>query len=166
MSEARQWHRPTLLERLLGQAAEQGLTAKNDGHAAWSRDALRASVIHDLEHLMNASPCDTSGLSGPARHSVLAYGLPPMAGQLASSVHVRQLEQTVHQALVHFEPRIVPGSLQVKAEADHASLNHHNVIHLQITAALHAHPVPVELVLRSEIDLETGRVALVPLTGF
>ncbi|HEY1057126.1 MAG TPA: type VI secretion system baseplate subunit TssE [Limnobacter sp.] len=165
MNESRQWHRPTLLERLLGRSSVNGLGVEASP-SAWSRDQLRASVIHDLEHLLNASQGDVSSLSGPARHSVLAYGLPPMAGQLASSIHVRQLEQSVHQAIAHFEPRVIASSLQVRADAGGAALNHHNVIHLRISAALHAHPVPVELVLRSDIDLETGRVALVPLTGF
>lgn len=165
MSEPRQWHRPTLLERLLGRS-NRSAAIDSTGLFAWTRDQLRTSVIHDLEYLLNASPGQLSVLSGPAKSSVLAYGLPPMAGQLASSLHVQQLEQTVHQAIVNFEPRIVASSLQVKVDSGGLALNHHNVIHLRISGALRAHPVPIELVLRSDIDLETGRVALVPLTGF
>ena len=39
-------------------------------------------------------------------------------------------------------------------------LDHHNVIGVQIQGQLWAEPVPLELLLRTEIDLETGRVEL------
>ena len=39
-------------------------------------------------------------------------------------------------------------------------LGWHNVVSVKISAQVWAQPVPLELLLRTEVDLETGQVAL------
>jgi len=43
------------------------------------------------------------------------------------------------------------------------AMDHHNVIGVQITGQLWAQPLPLELLLRTEIDLETGQVEVADL---
>ena len=44
-----------------------------------------------------------------------------------------------------------------------SALDHHNVIGIEIRGQLWAQPVPLELLLRTEIDLETGKVEIADL---
>ena len=39
-------------------------------------------------------------------------------------------------------------------------MDHHNVISVQIRGNLWAQPVPLEMLLRTEVDLETGSVEI------
>jgi type VI secretion system protein ImpF len=41
-----------------------------------------------------------------------------------------------------------------------SALNQHNVIGLEIRGQLWAQPVPLDLLIRTQIDLETGRAAV------
>jgi type VI secretion system protein ImpF len=74
------------------------------------------------------------------------------------------LERSIRQAIVDFEPRILPATLRVKA-IEQTYLEHHNVIGVEISGQLWAQPVPLELLVRTEIDLETGRVEIAELTA-
>jgi type VI secretion system protein ImpF len=76
---------------------------------------------------------------------------------------VSDLERAVRQAILDFEPRILPNTLQVRALVELADLDHHNVIGIEIHGHLWAQPVPLELLIRTEIDLETGKARLADL---
>ena len=39
-------------------------------------------------------------------------------------------------------------------------LDHHNVVSIEIRGTLWAHPLPIELLLRTDLDLETGEVRI------
>jgi type VI secretion system protein ImpF len=64
---------------------------------------------------------------------------------------------------VDFEPRIRPATLQVTALLQANPTEHHNVIGVEIRGELWAQPVPLELMVRTEIDLETGKVEIADL---
>jgi type VI secretion system protein ImpF len=51
----------------------------------------------------------------------------------------------------------------VRALVQPEPLEHHNVIGVEIRGELWAQPVPLELLVRTEIDLETGKVELADL---
>jgi RNA polymerase primary sigma factor len=71
-----------------------------------------------------------------------------------------ELEQQIRDAILVFEPRILPDSLTVKALTPTDILGHHNLLQFDLRGELWSVPFPVELLLRSEIDLETGSVKL------
>jgi type VI secretion system protein ImpF len=89
---------------------------------------------------------------------VLNFGLPPLAGQLASTLDVSVLEGLIRQAVQRFEPRILPDTLQVRALEASSVLDTHNVIEFEISGHLWSHPVPLEVLLRTQLDLEAGQV--------
>jgi type VI secretion system protein ImpF len=91
---------------------------------------------------------------------VLNFGLPALCGETASTLDLIDLEQTIRQAILDFEPRIVPASLQVRALASAAVLEQHNVLSMEIRGHLWALPVPLELLLRTDVDLESGTVEI------
>jgi type VI secretion system protein ImpF len=60
----------------------------------------------------------------------------------------------IKQAVTTFEPRIDAQSLSVSIQID--SRHHHNTLQLTIRGNLWAQPVPLELLLAADVDLETG----------
>ena len=64
----------------------------------------------------------------------------------------------VRQAILDNEPRILPQSLRVEALLSDTPIEQHNQISFRITGQMWAQPVPLELLLHTDIDLETGRV--------
>jgi type VI secretion system protein ImpF len=147
---------PSLLDRLTDEAPG-GAGGRS---APTSLSDLRRSVLRDLAWLFNTTQLldAESAESWPqVRNSVLNFGLPPLAGTHASSLDIARLERALRQAIIDFEPRILPDSVSVKAQLERESLDHHNIVSLQIAGLLWAQPVPIELLLRTQLDLESGQ---------
>jgi type VI secretion system protein ImpF len=128
-----------------------------------SKRELRAAVLRDLTWLFNATRMETAdNLAGAplVRKSVVNYGLPAMSGRPASALDITELERNIRQAIVDFEPRILSATLRVTALVHEDQLDHHNVIGVEITGQLWSQPIPLELLLRTEIDLEAGTVEI------
>jgi type VI secretion system protein ImpF len=124
---------------------------------------LRQAVLRDLAWLFNSTNLasdDRLALYPQVEKSVLNYGLPALAGQTTSQLDLTALETSMRQAIIDFEPRIVPSTLQVEAIFTGQALDHHNVVSVQITGQLWGQPLPLELLLRTEVDLETGAVEI------
>ncbi|MPN13688.1 hypothetical protein SDC9_161012 [bioreactor metagenome] len=84
--------------------------------------------------------------------------MPCFSGETASSLDITELERAISDALTRFEPRIIPGTLQVSTDQQESVLDWHNVIGVRISAQIWAQPIPLELLLRTELDLESGLV--------
>jgi type VI secretion system protein ImpF len=91
---------------------------------------------------------------------VLNFGLPALSGETASQLDTLALENGIKQALQRYEPRILPSTLEVKALMRENELDHHNVVSIEIRGTLWAHPLPIELLLRTDLDLETGEARI------
>ena len=146
---------PSLLDRL----TDEGPGAPGRGVSVTVSE-LRRSVLRDLTWLFNTTrpfAPDAIEAQPQVRNSVLNYGLPALSGLTASGLDIRQLERALRQAIVDFEPRILPDSVSVKAVLERDTVDHHNVISLHIEGLLWAQPVPIEMLLRTQFDLESGQ---------
>jgi type VI secretion system protein ImpF len=155
---------PALLDRLTDEEPDKKLEPRE--HRVMSKSRLRAAVLRDLAWLFNATrlEAEVDLAHAPfARKSVINFGLPSLSGRLASSLEVADLERAVRQTILDFEPRILPNTLQVRALVELSELDHHNVIGIEIRGQLWAQPVAIELLIRTEIDLETGKVQIADL---
>jgi len=149
---------PALLDRLTDDQPGQRVEAED--HRVMSRAQLREGVLRDLGALFNAvQPLGREAAPFPAvADSVLNFGLPPLSGQLASTLDVSVLETLIREAVQRFEPRILADTLQVRALEATSVLDTHNVIEFEISGHLWSHPVPMEVLLRTQLDLEAGQV--------
>jgi type VI secretion system protein ImpF len=155
---------PALLDRLTDDEPDKKLEPRE--HRVMSKARMRQAVLRDLAWLFNATKMESGAAMARwpyARRSVINFGLPALSGQTASRIEIQDLERDIRQAILDFEPRILPDSLEVKALVELSSLDHHNVIGIQIHGQLWAQPVPLELLIRTEIDLETGKVQIADL---
>jgi type VI secretion system protein ImpF len=158
--QTRERLRPALLDRLTDEAPDQRCEAA--GQFLASERMYRESVLRDLRWLFNTSSTAPSVRTHGQRNSVLNYGIQPLAGRRMSEIEWHSLEHEIHQAILAFEPRIIPDSLEVRCVPAEEALSHHNLLALRIRGLLWSTPYPLEFLLRSEIDLETGQVNLVP----
>src|SRR5512144_2006851 len=115
---------PALLDRLTDrnpQSKEEPLKE----HVLNMRQ-LRQSVLRDLGWLLNTvnqqSAQSLANYPLVAR-SVLNYGLPEMTSRIVASMTPKELEGLVKQAVLDFEPRILPGSLRVRANVNQELMN-------------------------------------------
>ena len=156
--DARSRLQPSLLDRL----ADDSPLARGpaDEHRVMSKAQLRQAVLRDLAALFNAiQPLGAQAEPWPeAAASVLNFGLPPLSGRIASTLDTSVLEGVIRQAILRFEPRILPASLQVRALEAASVLDTHNVIEFEIRGELWSHPIPLEILLRTQLDLEAGQV--------
>ncbi len=65
----------------------------------------------------------------------------------------------MRDAILHFEPRILPESLNVTVRIDPEHMNRHAMVFI-IEGKLWAQPVPLSVYLKTELDLETGTVTV------
>jgi type VI secretion system protein ImpF len=159
LHELRDRLQPALLDRLTDDAPTS--TAEAEERRVMSKAALRQAVIRDLGWLLNATQpllASEAAQYPAAATSVLNYGLPALAGELASKVDVSQLEKAIRKAIIDFEPRIVAETLSVQAIEAEDVLATHNVIEFEIRGLMWAQPVPLEMLLRTQLDLEAGKV--------
>jgi type VI secretion system protein ImpF len=151
--EPRDRLQPALLDRLI--------RSEGDAARVISKNELRQAVLRDLSWLFNATqPLSEWNQSHPAlAGTVLNFGLPPLAGRQLSKLDIAQLERTIAETIKRFEPRILPDTLVVRAlESGSGVLDTHNMIEFEIRGQLWAQPVPLEILLRTQMDLEAGQV--------
>lgn len=151
---------PALLDRLTDE--DPDVTRDADERRVLNKSQLRQAVLRDLSWLLNAvQPLGKQAADAPyAAESVLNFGLPPMSGQLASKVDVPGVEQAIREAILRYEPRILEHDLTVRAVEGGAMLDAHNIIEFEIRGFLWAQPIPLELLLRTQLDLEAGQVRI------
>jgi len=152
---------PALLDRLTDTMPRRAAD-RPDG-AILSHAELRRSVLRDLRWLLNTLNLEaTHNLDAYAqvRESTLNYGIGAMAGRRMSEVDWLDLENAMTRAIRSFEPRILPDTLVVRCATEADALVHHNIVSLSIQGMLWCIPHPLEFLFRTEIDLESGDVAL------
>lgn len=149
---------PSLLDRLRDDHPNERVESVH--HRVLSLPQLRRSVQRDIAWLFNACNLE-SEVAGydEVRKSVINYGIPDLAGFTVSSIDVGVLEKTIQQALEDFEPRLLKNSIRLRASLDQEKMSHNTLI-LDIECDLWAFPAPVELLLRTELDFENGKVAV------
>lgn len=152
---------PALLDRLTDDEPEQRKETMQN--SVFSKGRLKRTVLRDLVWLLNTTAHHTSGQLDDypeVRNSVINYGIPVLSGKNFSGVDWRELERQIHDAILVFEPRILPDSLSVKANLPADLMGHHNLLQFELRGELWSIPYPIELLLRSELDLETGHMKL------
>jgi len=157
---------PALLDRLTDDEPDKKVEPREA--RVLSRRRLRESVLRDLAWLLNATQYETMGSLAGAPHvrrSVVNFGLPPLSGQTASTMDPMELTRAIREAIVTFEPRILPASLEIRTLVEGGALDHHNVIGVEIRGQLWAQPVPMEFLVRTDFDLETGKASIKDLIG-
>lgn len=152
---------PTLFHRLMDDAPQQRKEAPSA--YAPTRRQIRDMVQRDLVYLLNTA--NQQDRIDVRRHPAVVsatvnYGVPPLTGGYASEQRWVQVEQAIRIAILRFEPRIAPQSLQVRPLVHGDDRAHYNVLVFEISGLLHLEPYPLEFTVQSSVDLETRQMTL------
>jgi type VI secretion system protein ImpF len=75
------------------------------------------------------------------------------------------VQAAIKRAIRTFEPRVLPDTLQVKILPAEDGYRTHNQLTMEIRGQLWSEPYPIDLLLRSRVDLESGQILLEDLLG-
>lgn len=156
---------PSLLDRLtddeplrLDESREQRVI---------SPSRLRECVTRDLSWLLNCVQMGDDAVFADvseAGRSVINFGIPDLTGIQLASLDVDVLQQRLRTAILTYEPRLIASTLQVSVQAHHQRMDRKSLV-FDIRSDMWAQPVPLALYLKTEVDLETGKLDLIEAYG-
>ncbi len=167
MAELRQQERlqPSLLDRLTDEEPDRKKETRSQ--RVLSLKKLRESVRRDLAWLLNSGNlASTEDLEAypEVAHSVLNYGMPDLAGHTVVDFETTQMERLLQQVIIDFEPRILRNTVKVRLVIDEQKMSHNAVI-FEIEGQLWAQPTPLQILLKTELDLDIGDVKVTDYSG-
>lgn len=157
----------TLAERLQPSLLDR-LTDNEPGNLKETRDArvidisrLREIIQRDLSWLLNTtnteSSFDAAAMPNVAR-SVINYGLREVSGEFSTTERAEKIRRSIQRAISTYEPRIIKGTVDVTLNPDGEGSD--MMVALIIRADMWAQPLPLELYLRSQVDVTTGEISV------
>ena len=158
-SEGRSGHKDVVLPCLLDRLTDRYPLAKKDSEKFRyiTLDQYRDSVLRDLFWLLDS---DTHLAVDKidedlehVRNSVLTYGIPSFTGLDANPVNTERIQKEIKKAILTFEPRIVPDTLEVKAIGGQAG---ETVVFYEIRGVLWSLPFEEKVYLTTKVDFQTG----------
>ena len=151
---------PSLLDRLTDDEPDRPVESRDK--RVLSPYRLRESVRRDLSWLFNTtnlSAAQSLERFPEVESSTLNFGLPDLTGRTAGSIHVPTMEKLLRRAIWEFEPRLLKETVRVKLVKENDTYSP-NALVFTIEAELWAQPIPLRLFLRTDVDLETGEIAV------
>ena len=152
---------PALLDRLTDENPTVSTEPREDRVIDVRR--LRQIVQRDLTWLLNTNNnevnLDTEAYPNVAT-AVTNYGIKDVAGQTSTADRAQEIRKIIRTAIQRFEPRIRPETLEVDFGSEDETDTRSMLISFNIRGEMWAQPMPLELYLRSQVNVTTGEVTL------
>jgi len=150
---------PSLLDRLTDDEPDKRTETRDRRVIDIQR--LREIIQRDLAWLLNTQNADSwiePGRHPQAAQSVLNFGIGDLSGSFATGDRAAAIRESIRQAVETFEPRLRRGSVQVDLTSQRVERG--VVVTFDIRGEMWAQPIPMELYLRSELDVTTGAILI------
>ena len=150
----------SLLDRLTDDEPDQKSESREKRVITVSR--LKELVQRDLAWLLNSvAASSTIALDDypEVQASSLNYGIPDLSGVTSTSLNRKAIERDLAKCIKRYEPRIIPRSLSVKVSLAKQEMSG-NTLSFEISADLWAQPLPLQLFLQTDIDIENGSLSI------
>jgi len=147
---------PSLLDRLTDD--EPGKLEESREKRVISATRLRECVTRDMSWLLNCVSLDADMALDDypeVSRSVLNFGIPDLTGVALSGINADVLQRRVRDAILAYEPRLTANTLRVNVNAQSKRMDRQALI-FNIESEMWAQPIPLNLYLKTEVDLETG----------
>jgi type VI secretion system protein ImpF len=148
---------PSLLDRLADDEPAKAEESREKRVISASR--LRDCVARDISWLLN---CVNLGIDEEladypdVARSVINFGIPDLTGTALAGVDAKVLQRQIREAILAFEPRLTATTLRVVIHSDLKRMDQQSLI-FNIESEMWAQPIPLNLYLKTEVDLETGK---------
>ena len=147
---------PSLLDRLADDEPDRVVEAREN--RVLSTERLHDCVVRDLSWLLNAENIvgvhDLDYFPDVA-NSTVNFGIPTVSGLIIGQLQRRGLEEKIRESIIRFEPRLVANSVTVRATLDESQMRP-NTLSFEIEGTVWGQPLPLHLLVKAEVDLETG----------
>lgn len=160
MSGSKALFLPVLLDRLTDEFPDRRSEVRKIGI---SRAEYYNAVIRDISWLLNSTQLESdvaSQLPQRVRDSTLNYGLVPISGRRFSELDLPGIAESIKRAISTFETRVLADTISVTPFYDPVS-EAHNLAVFEISAKLWFEPSPIDLRVRTELDMEAGHAVVV-----
>jgi type VI secretion system protein ImpF len=148
---------PSLLDRLTDDEPEKPVESRDKRVISASK--LRECVTRDIAWLLNCVNLGKDEILSDypdVARSVVNFGIPDLTGAAVAGIDSVVLQRQLRQAIHTFEPRLTSETLQVMVGADTKRMDQRS-LSFRIDSEMWAQPLPLNLYLKTEVDLETGR---------
>ncbi|MFM0068711.1 type VI secretion system baseplate subunit TssE [Paraburkholderia aspalathi] len=162
MSRTDSRHRRAYLPSLLDRLQDNAPDSRHEEASAYALDSEMMShvVQRDLNLLLNTTnlynELDTVRYPAVAA-SVVNYGVPPISGNYLSSQRWETIEKLIRTAIIRFEPRLIPESIDIRPAEQNAT--RYNKLTFRIRGLMHWQPYPLEFQIQSTVDFEMNKVS-------
>lgn len=150
---------PSLLDRLTDDAPDN--PNETDAARVIDEQRLRQIVLRDLSWLFNTvnqrSVFDLERYPHVAS-SGLNYGVVDIAGSGNTTAKAVELQRGLKSAVKLFEPRVISETLEIELAEEEA--HSQATIVLNIRGEIWAQPWPIELFMRTQLDVATGAISV------
>lgn len=123
---------------------------------------LKQLVQRDLSWLLNCVAASANMDLEPypeVAKSTLNYGILDLSGYSSMVFNPKYIERELIKSIKNYEPRIITKSLKIKIIVNDKEMSGHT-LSFEISGDLWAQPVPLQLFLKTEVDIENGSVTL------
>ncbi|PKH20118.1 type VI secretion system baseplate subunit TssE [Enterobacterales bacterium CwR94] len=152
---------PCLLDRLLDDEPRKQVETWDRYH--FDARALRKIIQQNIAEILNTANIEER--LHPLRHrytagSVLNYGISPQVGGYSTPHNWSDLERMIRDALIRFEPRLIPDSIVINLIGDRQAPACNGIIQFDIRALVWWDPQPFDLAIGARYDLETDSASV------
>jgi type VI secretion system protein ImpF len=152
---------PVLLDRLTDHNPENRKEALHE--RTMTKAEFRQCVLRDISWLLNTTNAESetpmAGLD-EVRKSVFNFGVLALSGKQLTDEDLEDVQKAIAGSIKMFEPRVLPETLHVKVLPSENGTHTHNQLNMEIRGQLWSEPYPIDLLLRSRVDLESGQIVL------
>ena len=120
---------------------------------------VRKDVLRNLQWMLNTeSPKLLAGREPPPAvvDSVLCFGVPAYSGRTQSTMDPDEIAWEIKRRIIAFESRIDRHTLEVNA-LNTQQRHRFNKLQFSVHGFLRADPLPIEFLVHTELDMETGQ---------
>lgn len=152
---------PVLLDRLTDHHPDNRKEALHE--RTMTKTEFRQCVLRDISWLLNTTNAESeTSMAGidEVRRSVVNFGVLALSGKQLVDEDLEEVQKKISAAIKTFEPRVLPESLQVRVLPSESGTHTHNQLTMEIRGQLWSEPYPIDLLLRSRVDLESGQIVL------
>jgi len=150
---------PSLLDRLTDMHPGESTERREERVIDVRR--LREIVQRDLSWLLNTNSHESlidAAAYPNVSNSVINYGVRAVAGGASNQNRAQEIRLMIQRAIEKFEPRLEQGTVEVAIRQEKSASG--STLSYDIRAVMWAQPVPMELYLRSEVNIATGELTL------
>lgn len=150
---------PTLLQRLQNDEPKNAHELPTSIDTYRMQSLIKKAIVELINHTNIEDELNAQSHM-LIMNSVINYGIPAFIGVSGSRKDWIIIEKQVREAILRFEPRIIPETLLVRSVQDGNNIGRHAVITLEIRGVIYWPHKNIDLCISGEYDVDAEKFNL------